>query len=261
MFVGLYFRHEDNQHPGDEAINAAVNGNEANVHGNDQHTDVDVEGKEDSVHNYHCARMTFGLLMMFFSDSVKEGDSASLLKFLKVALLILHSYGRVKYAYVVLLFLAKIYAILTERLAFEALQNRCFNNSGKAGGNVPLDLRMEHLNKLLKIALKQLASNITEASAQRIAKSLSTLEKVLNMVDSDCSLGPRSGYHSSKNLGETVIAITKDLHDMNVFEIKPGRSYKAFKGFKRNLLHKLDYREFHSWASKLFHVWQTMYYD
>ena len=107
--------------------------------------------------------------MMLFSDAVKEGDSAALLKFLKVALLLLHSYSRVKYAYVVLLFLAKVNAILSEKGAFEVLQNRYFNSSGKAGGNIPLDLRMEHLNKLLKLALKQLASNVTEAAAQRIA--------------------------------------------------------------------------------------------
>ena len=209
MFFFIIFRYEHNQHPEDEAN--AVAGNEADVHGSDQDTDADVEEREDAAYNYHFTQMTFGLLMMFFSDSVKEGDSASLLKFLKVPLLILHSYGRVKYAYVVLPFLAKIYANLTKKLAFEVLQNRCFNNSGKAGGNVPLDLRMEHLNKLLKIALKQLASNITKASAQRIAKSLFTLEKVLSMIDSDCNLGPRSGYHSSKNLEETVITITKDF--------------------------------------------------
>ena len=211
MFFEHCFRHEQNQHP-EEVTNAGI---EANVHGNDQLTDADVAGQEDFVHNYHCALMTFGLLMIFFSDSVKEGVSTSLLKFLKVALLILRSYGRVKYAYVVLLFLAKIHAILTEKLAFEAVQNRFFNKSGKAGGNVPLDVRMEHLNKLLKIALKQLASNITEASAQRIAKSLSTLEKVLSMIDKDCNLGPRSGYDSSKNLDETLVTITKDLNDMN----------------------------------------------
>ena len=52
-------------------------------------------------------------------DSVKEGDSNRLLKFLKVALLMLHSYGRLKYAYAVLLFLAKMYSILSEKLAFE----------------------------------------------------------------------------------------------------------------------------------------------
>ena len=215
---------------------------------------------EDCVNNYHCARLTFGLLMMLFSDAVKEGDSESLLKFLKVALLMLHSYNRVKYAYVVLLFLAKVYGILSEKLAFEVLHNRFFNRSGKAGGNVPLDLRMEHLNKLLKIALKQLASNISEPAAQRIAKSLSTLEDILCMVDIDCNLKSRSGFHSSKHMDETVITIANDLHDMKVFSVQPGREYKSFKGFKRNLLHKLDYREFYSWAKKLFSIWQTMYY-
>ena len=105
MLVFIIFRHEHNQHPEDEAN--AVAGNEADVHGSDQHTDADVEEREDAVHNYHCAWMTFVLFMMFFSDSVKEGDSVSLLKFLKVALLILHSYGILKYAYVLLLFLTK----------------------------------------------------------------------------------------------------------------------------------------------------------
>ena len=214
---------------------------------------------DDYVKNYHSARLTFGILMMLFSDSVKEGDSIGLLKFLKVALLMLHSYNRVKYAYVVLLFFAKIYAILSEKLAFEVLHNRYFNNSGKAGANIPLDLRMEHLNRLLKLALKQLASNISEAGAQRIAKSLSTLEDILCSIDKDCNLKRRSGYHNSKHLDETVLIIAKDLHEIKAFRFQPGREYKSFKGFKQNLLHKLDYREFYSWASKLFSVWQTMY--
>lgn len=215
---------------------------------------------EDYVNNYHSARLMFGMLIMLFNDSVKEGDSIGLLKFLKVAFLMLHTYKRVKYAYVVLLFLAKVYAILSEKLAFEVLHDWYFNNSGKAGANIPLDLRMEHLNRLLKLALKQLASNISEAAAQRIAKSLSTLEDVLRMIDKDCNIKSRSGFHSSKHLDETVLSITKDLHDMKAFSFQPGREYKSFKGFKRNLLHKLDYREFYSWASRLFGVWQTMYY-
>ena len=251
MLVSCISRHERSKHP-DE-----VPSEETNQMPEEQITD---DKSQDYVKNYHSARLTFGLLMMLFSDSVKEGDSASLLKFLKVALLMLHSYNRVKYAYVVLLVLAKIYAILSEKLAFEVLYNRYYNNSGKAGCNIPLDLRMEHLNRLLKLALKQLASNISEAAAQRIAKSLSTLEDVLSRIDIDCNLKSRSGFHSSKHLDETVTSIANDLHQMKVFSFQPGREYKSFKGFKQNLLHKLDYREFYMWASKLFNVWQTMYY-
>ena len=62
-----------------------------------------------------------------------------------------------------------------------------FNNLGKAGGNIPLDLRMEHLNKLLKIALKQLGSNVSEKGAQRIAKSLQAIEEIIVNVDKDCN--------------------------------------------------------------------------
>lgn len=103
--------------------------------------------------------------------------------------------------------------------AFEVLQNRCFNSSGKAGGNIPLDLRMEHLNKLLKIALKQFASNVTEAAAQQIAKSLSTIEDILLMVDVDCNLKHRSGYHNSKHLEEIVSTITNDLHEKPIVSL------------------------------------------
>ena len=101
-----------------------------------EETDVspDQEDKsEDCVNNYHSTRLTFGLLMMLLSDSVKEGDSVGLLKFLKVSLLMLHAYNRVKYSYV-LLFLAKVYAILSEQLAFEVLHDRYLNKSGKPGG-------------------------------------------------------------------------------------------------------------------------------
>ena len=78
------------------------------------------------------------------------------------------------------------------------------------------------------------------------------------MVDKDCK--SRGGYHSSKHLAETVLLITKDLHDIKACAFEPGREYASFKGFNRNPLNKLDYREFYAWASRLFNVWQTMYF-
>ena len=58
----------------------------------------------------------------------------------KIALLFLYTYGRVKYAYVVLLFLAKLHAILPTGMAFELIHNRFFSATGKAGDNIPLHL-------------------------------------------------------------------------------------------------------------------------
>ena len=191
---------------------------------------------------------------------MREGDAGRLLNFLKIALLLLHSHNRLKYAYVVLLFLAKIYATLPKGIALEVLLNRFFNSLAKAGENISLDLRMEHLNKLLKLALKELGANINEKGAQRIAKSLQAVENILVNVDNDCNLKPRSGYHRSQCLGETVTTITEDLCDEKVFDVQPGRAYPSFKKFKMNLLHSLDYREFYNWGSTLFKAWQSMCY-
>lgn len=217
--------------------------------------------EEDWKRNYHTARLTFGLLIMLFSDAVKEGDPRRLLQSMKIALLFLHTYGRVKYAYAVLLFLAKFHAILPSGMAFELIHNRFCNVSGKAGGNIPLDLRMEHLNKLLKTALKQLGSNISEDAAQRIAKALPGLERLISNVDSDCNVTGKRGYHNAKHLKETVLQITQDLLSEEAFDCKSGRKYQCFKKFKSDLLHKLDHREFFSWGRRLFKVWEAMYYQ
>ena len=200
--------------------------------------------EEDWKRNYHTARLTFGLLDMLLSDAVREGDPRRLLQSMKIALLFLHTYGKVKYAYVVVLFLAKCHAILPSGMTFELIHNRFFNVSGKAGGNIPLDLRMEHLNKLLKTALKQLWSNISEDAAQRIARALTGLEHLISNVDSDYNLTGKRGYHNAKHLKETVFQITQDLVSKEVFDCMPGRKYQCFKKFKSDLLHKLDHCEF-----------------
>ena len=58
----------------------------------------------------------------------------------------------------------------------------------KTGGNIPLDLRMKHLNNLLKTALKQLGASVSESAAQRIARALTALEHLIANVDNDCLL-------------------------------------------------------------------------
>ena len=160
----MYFnRHERQTHP-----DLPTSSSEEMTTENEQSE----EETSDYKRNYHTARMTFGLFIMLFTDAVKEGDPRILLHSIKIALLFLFTYGRVRYAYVVLLFLATFYAILSPGMGFELIHNRFFNALGKIRGNIPLDLRMEHLNKLLKTALKQLGANVCESAEQRIARAL-----------------------------------------------------------------------------------------
>ena len=77
-----------------------------------QHTETG-SSNEDHLRNYHCAKLTFGLILMEFNDAIKEGDGERLLDVYKVALLIPKANGKSKYAYEVLLYLVKIYGILS----------------------------------------------------------------------------------------------------------------------------------------------------
>ena len=66
------------------------------------------------------------------------------------SLLFEFKFKHTKYAYILLLLFAKVYALLSEKEAELLLHNRFLNKKGKKGGNIPLYLHMEHFNLVLK---------------------------------------------------------------------------------------------------------------
>ena len=84
--------------------------------------------EQDYLYNYHTAKLTYGLLLLEFNDSVKEGDGERLFKVVyRLAMLFYKKYGHVKYAYAVLLYLSQIKAILSESEAHDLKWNRFHN--------------------------------------------------------------------------------------------------------------------------------------
>ena len=138
------------------------------------------------------------------------------------------------------------------------VHNRFLNKKGHKGYNIPLDLHMEHLNLDLKKLLKAMGGKITQNAAQRCARSLTVMNKVLDAVYDDCNKQHRHGYHGSKNKTETVQSIATDLNEGKVFENVPGRSYQSFKNFKDNIL-DIDYRDFFAWIDNNLKKWKGIY--
>ena len=195
------------------------------------------------------------------NDAIKEGDGQRLIRLYKVALLIFKCYGCTKYAYTTLLLLVKVNALLTEMKAAQLIDNRFFNSHGKKGKNIPLDLKMEQLNNLLKAMLKILGSNLNEKSAERIARSISYTELILTSLDADCMVG-ETGHHRSslKDSQESVHQIVTYLMNEKVFQKTPGREgYASFANFNRNFLASLDYREVYTWMTDKLKLWEKMY--
>ena len=103
---------------------------------------------EDYIYNYHRGKLAYGLVFLEFNNAIKEGDGERIFDIYKMALLLYKVGGHYKYAYVVLLYLVKIAAVLPASSAHNLKWNRFCNKHGGKGKNISLDLQMEQLNCL-----------------------------------------------------------------------------------------------------------------
>lgn len=124
-------------------------------------TTAEVPRSDDFIFKYHNSRLQIGLLLINIADAIKKGDGYRLVHCYKFVLLFEYQFNNTKYAYALLLFFIHIYAVLSGDKSFCSIFNRLVNSKGKLGGNIPLDLFMEHLNLLLKRLAKGMGANIT----------------------------------------------------------------------------------------------------
>ena len=73
-----------------------------------------------------------------------------------------------------------------------------------------MDLQIEHLNFSLKMVLKSLLKNVTKISARRVARSLETLDEIMNGIRKDLDQ-KTCGHHKTKDPEQAVKIIFTDL--------------------------------------------------
>ena len=69
------------------------------------------------------------------------------------------------------------------------------NTQGVQGKNIPLDLHLEHLNRICKTIIEHLGANKTDDVIVRCGKALGTMYRLLEKVDKDNSVSDVSGAH------------------------------------------------------------------
>ena len=67
------------------------------------------------------------------------------------------------------------------------------------------------------MVLKSLLRNVTKKSAQRIARSLETLDEIMYGIRKDLDQKKKSGDHGTKDSEQAVKIILTDLKNGNVF--------------------------------------------
>ena len=91
-----------------------------------------------------------------------------------------------KYSLETLHLIAGIHSTTSEQIAHELIWCRFINARGVPGGNIPVDLFMEHLNRILKDYLMGLGANVSEATIVHTSKSLHNLMDVSKKIDKIC---------------------------------------------------------------------------
>lgn len=197
---------------------------------------------------------------MEFNDAIKEGDGDRLIDLYKLCLLLYKADGHTKYSYVVLLHLLKVTAILSPFEANALKWNRFYNKHGGKGKKIPLDLKKERQNKVLRTMWRALGANINESSASRVANALESMELIIESIDADCSHTVRKGKRNKGKPEEAVNQIVSDLMDNKVFQFTAGREgHHSFPLFDDNIFKAVDFRELYNWMSEKISIWGSIY--
>ncbi|XP_066295105.1 uncharacterized protein [Branchiostoma lanceolatum] len=206
------------------------------------------EPKDDCIFNYHTAKMSMGLLIENLHDAIKEGDGERISRCFRAALPYYKAHGHTKYAFGTLLFFARAKALLPQRLAHSLVWNRVVNNRGGKGRNIPLDLRLEHMNAFLKSFLKSLGPNLNEANASRIAHAIGTMEKIIERGDRDWGVLAPTGHHHRRDNSNDIDILVRQFVSANALVYQAGRQYDSFPNFDRNLWKNINTVKFAKWV-------------
>ena len=95
--------------------------------------------------------------------------------------------GCPKYAYWTLETLAQVHCLLTPKLAEQLTWNRFVNTSGTIDGNYPMDLDLEHDNRLFKDNVTTYHGKLTDAIVTRSCLSMGTLDEIIKNYDKQTS--------------------------------------------------------------------------
>ena len=193
------------------------------------------------------------MLARNFHDAARENDGARSIRCWKFFLLHHRTESsRSKYAIEAFHLLAQINALLSPRLAHELIWNRTVNVNGGAGNNIPMDLHLEHLNRVFKDNINTFRAHISEQSVQRSSRAIGTVKVVLEHFDKAASVKRESGHHTDANISRDFNVTLQLLKKQNVFKKHSGRSHSSFKTISSDPFSKCkeDPSEIINWMTK-----------
>jgi len=135
--------------------------------------------------------------------------------------------------------------------------SRFVNVRGIPGGNIEMDLHMEHLNRITKSALGNQGSNLQPSAITRVGKISGALMSVCKQFDEVSGVTKQATSHTATSYQKDLHKIVHQLSSVSkVFENKAGRSHRSFTSVDCHITTPLsnppNFTKFVSWMKDQF---------
>ena len=201
----------------------------------------------DYVKAYAEEVLTLGMIYLEYCDAIKDGAGPQVMRCWKFLMLIFKASQRKNYACEAFNLLAQVKFVLSPRMSQQLIWSRFVNTQGGKGKNIPADLHMEHLNRVLKDGIRGLGANKTDRAITRLGKCIDSVDQVLTNFDVHHNVHTTSDYHTAASLQKDIDIIVEELSkNVRPFSHTKGRCHKKIKVTK-HLTKTLDKEVFQSW--------------
>ena len=202
---------------------------------------------DDKVRQYSIQLSSLGCLYLEYSDAIREGDGNRVLRCWRYMLPIFASSGCKNYAIEAFNLLLQHDYILPPQEAGQLIWGRFINVKGQPGHNIPNDLHMEHLNRILKQSISGLGANKSASAMQRVAQALGAISPFLRNFDEECKISQLKGVHNRQKAEQDMKILLTELAP--IVSLGHSRRHKTFTN-PCDPLHMLSYSELNAWIEK-----------
>ena len=178
------------------------------------------------------------------------GDGLGMLIQCKVLLPVFHGLKHSNYSCSIHRLVTRILCDSSPKEALKIIHERFFNRTGKAGGNIFKDRRMEHRIGTLKKLISNLGPNFDQEHVQQVNKTVEIKELLFHETRRSHEVNIRSGRHVPRSDLADYQLVFKCLEDTEAHLKKPGRQFGNFD-LPEDLLtdDRFDQAEFYRWLT------------
>ena len=211
--------------------------------------EVETENTDDKVYHYTRVLCHYGALFMEFRDAWAEGDGDRVVRCWKLFLPHFRAAGCTKYALEAFRLQLQVNVVLSPNLSHQVKWHRFVNIKGGMGRNIPCDLYNEHINKLIKIIIQNMGSNLTEASLQRAVRCVSPLNLINSNFDKESDVPVITSAHSTRSDLIDINKVVAVVLKRKLLSQVPEREHHSFRGMPLNPLHNYwDRKKTKTWV-------------